>query len=288
MPENMAQKTAPGPASPMAAARNLRERVVSGVVMVLVALAMAYTGPIAFAFLIVAVALVMSWEWGHLVRATSADAAFAVHGTAVIAAIGLATGGLPVLALVAIVAGTVAMLAASNAKRPALSAIGVPYVGLPAVALVWLRHDESNGFAAVIFLFLIVWTTDTMAFVFGRTIGGAKLCPSISPNKTWAGFLGGVVSSAILAGAFAGLISGASSLRLGMIGFALGVIAQMGDLAESAFKRTLGVKDASHLIPGHGGVMDRMDGVVTVALAAAIFALFWNENAPALALLIGG
>lgn len=290
MPENMAPETAPGPATGIAAAtaRNLQERVVSGVVMVLVALALAYAGPVPFAVLIVGVGLVMSWEWGHLVRATIADLAFCVHATAVLTAIGLATGGQPQLALATIAAGTLAAAAVSRDKSPLLSAVGVPYVGLPAVALVWLRHDESNGFAAVIFLFLIVWTTDTMAFVFGRTIGGAKLCPSISPNKTWAGFLGGVASSAALAAAFAGVITGASSVRLGLIGLALGIIAQMGDLAESALKRTLGAKDASHLIPGHGGVMDRMDGVVTVALAAAAYALVWNASAPALALLIGG
>jgi len=287
MPENMVPKTGHGPGT-AAAARNLQERVVSGVVMVLVALALAYAGPIPFALLIVGVSLVMSWEWGHLVRATSADAAFALHGTAVISAIALATVGLPVLAFAGAVAGTLAMFAVSYGQRPALSAVGVSYVALPAAALVWLRHDEPNGFAAVIFLFLIVWTTDTMAFVFGRTIGGAKLCPSISPNKTWAGFLGGVGSSAVMAASFAALIPGASSLRLGLIGLALGVIAQMGDLAESALKRALGVKDASHLIPGHGGVMDRMDGVVTVALAAALFAVFWNGTAPALTLLIGG
>jgi len=287
MPENMVPKTGHGPGT-AASARNLQERVVSGVVMVLVALALAYAGPIPFALLIVAVSLVMCWEWGHLVRATSADASFALHGAAVVAAIGLAMGGLPLLAFAVAVAGTLAMFAVSYTQRPALSAVGVSYVALPAAALVWLRHDEPNGFAAVIFLFLIVWTTDTMAFVFGRTIGGAKLCPSISPNKTWAGFFGGIVSSAVMAALFAALIPGASSLRLGLIGLALGVIAQMGDLAESALKRVLGVKDASHLIPGHGGVMDRMDGVVTVALAAAVFAVFWNGTAPALTLLIGG
>jgi phosphatidate cytidylyltransferase len=275
-------------AAALASSRNLKQRIGSGIVMALIALALVYAGPIPTALMILAAALVMCWEWGHLVRASSADLAFGVHAAAVATAIALMTGAQPVFALVALLTGTVCVVVLTLSKRPLLSALGVPYVGLAAIGLIYLRLDATNGFAAVIFLIMVVAVTDTMAFVFGRSIGGAKLWPSVSPNKTWAGFLGGIGSSALIAAAFASLVPGASPLRLGVLGLLLGIIAQAGDLAESALKRFLGVKDASSIIPGHGGVMDRMDGVVTVAVAAAIYAIILNATAPATALLIGG
>ena len=275
-------------AAESASSRNLRQRVGSGIVMALVALALVYAGSLSTALMVLVVALVMCWEWGHLVRGSSSDVAFGVHAAAVATAIGLMTGGQPVFAAIALLAAAVLVFLLTLGKRPILSALGVPYVGLAAIALVYLRLDGVFGFAAVIFLILVVATTDTMAFVFGRSIGGAKLWPSVSPNKTWSGFLGGVGSSALVSAAFAAAITGASSVRLAVIGLLLGIIAQGGDLAESALKRFLGVKDASSIIPGHGGVMDRMDGIVTVAIAAAIYALFLNATAPATALLIGG
>ena len=288
MPDEIAPK-APGPATAaLAAARNLQQRITSGIVMVLVALALVYAGVVPFAFLVLAIGLAMSWEWGHVVRSTSADLGFTVHAVAIAVAIALAAAGQPVLAVSALFAGAAAVMPFTLGDRSAMSAAGVFYVGLASVAMVWLRHDVSYGFAAIVFIFLIVWTTDTMAFAFGRSIGGAKLWPAVSPNKTWAGFLGGIASSAIVSALYAGIVPGASSWRLGLIGLVLGIVAQGGDLAESALKRRFGVKDASAIIPGHGGVMDRMDGIVTVALAVAMMALFWNANAPAAALLIGG
>ena len=284
LPGDSANKAAAASAS----ARNLKQRVGSGIIMALLALTLVYAGPVPTALMVLVAALVMCWEWGHLVRGLSADLAFGVHAVSVAIAIGLMTGAQSVFALVALFAGTLLVMVLTFKNRPLLSALGVPYVGLAAIALIFLRLDGGYGFAAVIFLIMIVATTDTMAFVFGRSIGGAKLWPSISPNKTWAGFLGGVSSSALVSAAFASLLPGASSLRLGIFGLLLGIIAQGGDLAESALKRFLGVKDASSIIPGHGGVMDRMDGVVTVAVAAGIYALCMNATAPAAALLIGG
>ena len=271
MPDDIAQNDiARKAAAASASSRNLRQRVGSGIVMAALALGLVYAGPIPTALMILVAALVMCWEWGHLIRAVSADLAFGVHAVSVAAAIGLMTGAQSVFALVALLAGTVAVLVLTLSKRPLLSALGVPYVGLAATALIWLRLDATHGFAAVVFLLLVVATTDTLAFAFGRTIGGAKLWPSVSPNKTWAGFLGGVGSSALVSAAFASAIPGASFLRLGVIGLLLGIIAQGGDLAESGLKRFLGVKDASSIIPGHGGVMDRLDGFIAAALVAAL------------------
>ena len=289
MPDERLPKP-PGPgatALAAAAARNLQQRVTSGLIMVLVALALVYAGILPFAVLVLAVGLLMSWEWGQLVRGASADVGLGVHAAAVAVAIGLTAAGYPALAFAALIAGSVAVIALISVDRAVLSAAGVLYVGLPAVAMVWLRENDPHGFAAVIFLFLVVWTTDTMAFAVGRAVGGPKLWPSISPNKTWSGFLGGIASSAVLSALFAQLVPGATSLRLGLTGLCLGIIAQGGDLAESALKRAFGVKDASHLIPGHGGVMDRMDGVVAVAVAAALLALLVDASAPASVLLIG-
>lgn len=271
-----------------ASALNFQQRVASAIVMASVAIAVVYFGVTAFAVLLVAIALLMSWEWGHLVRSADMDLAVAVHAACVAGAIGLTAGGLPSMALIALLVGAIAVAALTQGERPLLSALGVAYVGLPAVAMVWLRADETHGFVAIVFLLVIVWTTDTMAFVFGRAIGGPKLWPTVSPNKTWAGFLGGVGCSALLGAAFALIVPGSYSLTLGATGLLLGIVAQGGDLGESALKREFNVKDASHLIPGHGGVMDRMDGVVTVAIAAGLIALALNAKAPASALLLGG
>ena len=274
-------------------------RILSGVTLVPLALLFVYLGVIAFAVLVLAVSLIMIWEWGHLVRGDVAtgprvwgtlahlDAPSVVQSVAIATSIGLTAGGHASAAFLALLVASLAMIPVTLANRPLLSAFGILYVGLAAVALVWLRGDVALGLTALVFLLAIVWTTDTMAFVFGRLLGGARLWPSISPNKTWAGFLGGVGSSGLVGGVAGYAIVGSSSLRLAAIAVVLGVVAQAGDLGESALKRAFGVKDASSLIPGHGGLMDRMDGVVTVAVAAALFALLWNVESPARALLIG-
>jgi phosphatidate cytidylyltransferase len=276
-----------------ATAKNIQQRVLSGVVMAGVALALVYAGVAPFALLVLGVAGAMCWEWGHIIRDRKWDAGFGVHAAAIAVAIGLAASGQVNLALIALLVGVLGVVAVTLRSRPLLSAFGVVYVGLPSVAMMWLRADVDStgaglGFWAILFVFLVVWTTDTMAFVVGRTLGGPKLWPAVSPNKTWSGFLGGVGSSALLSAMFAMMVPGASSVTLAAVGLALAVIAQAGDLAESALKRRFNVKDASQIIPGHGGVMDRMDGVVTVAIAAGLLALLLNAKAPASALLLGG
>jgi phosphatidate cytidylyltransferase len=139
---------------------------------------------------------------------------------------------------------------------------------------------------AVLFILAVVWSTDIAAYFTGRLVGGPKLWLKVSPNKTWSGLFGGVTASAA-AGALFAAWAGANIPALAASGLMLGAVAQAGDLAESALKRRFGVKDASNLIPGHGGFMDRMDGVVTVAVVAALFALLANPSAPAHALIFG-
>jgi phosphatidate cytidylyltransferase len=267
--------------------QDLSPRAVSALILACLALALLYAGPTPFAGLVVAIALLMCWEWGRIVRGTAGvDTPLLVHAVAVAVAAVLAATGSASLALAAVVtgAGLVWLLCFGFNER--LCALGVLYVGLPTVALVWLRADEPYGFQAVLFLLVIVATTDTFAYVGGRLIGGPKLWPSISPNKTWSGLLSGVAASAIVGAVFAAFVREAVPATLAFSGLVLGLFAQAGDLAESALKRRFGVKDASSLIPGHGGFLDRVDGVVFAATAAAVVALLVNSRAPARAILL--
>ena len=132
---------------------------------------------------------------------------------------------------------------------------------------------RSIAVAATIFLFAVVWASDIVAYFIGRTIGGPKLAPQISPKKTWSGAVGGVVAAIAVAMVFAQPLTLTSGLALGSIAVMLSVVAQAGDLFESALKRRFGAKDSGHLIPGHGGLMDRLDGFVTAAAVATLIGL---------------
>ncbi len=158
-------------------------------------------------------------------------------------------------------------------------------MGAPVIALVWLRSDAPHGALAIRFIYAVVWATDIFAFVCGKLIGGPKLWPRISPNKTWAGTFGGLGCAAVAGGLFAMWIGHPSPLALAFAAGLLSVAAQLGDLGESALKRAFGIKHASLLIPGHGGFMDRMDGIVAAAVVSALVALVINPPAPARALL---
>jgi phosphatidate cytidylyltransferase len=261
----------------------LGKRLVSGIVFAGFAIGLAWAGHNPFALLVLIVAVVMSWEWTRVVRDTDLDLTLIVHAAAVAASTILAALGYAALGLATLIIGTITVLLLEFGRRSLYSAAGVLYAGLPAIALLWLRGSNHTGFRAVLFIFLVVWATDTLAFIAGRTVGGPKLAPTISPNKTWAGLAGGLIASTLTAAIFA-LFTGDSPWGLAVTGLAMGLIAQGGDLGESALKRVFGVKDVSDLIPGHGGFMDRMDGVVAVAVAAAFFALFVNPHAPAEAL----
>jgi phosphatidate cytidylyltransferase len=165
----------------------------------------------------------------------------------------------------ALVAAIAALMPDGVADR---AAGGVIYVGLPALALVWLRNHVPGGAEHVLWLFLVVWATDIFAYFAGRSIGGAKLAPSISPGKTWAGLYGGMAGAGLTGGVVA-LAFGAGFWPASVLAALLAVVAQIGDLFESALKRRAGVKDSGHLIPGHGGLLDRIDGLV---FAAPLFA----------------
>jgi phosphatidate cytidylyltransferase len=265
---------------------NLRSRILWGGALAAIALALAYAGPIPFAGLVLVVALFVSWEWGRMVRGVSADVAFFVQAIAVTAAVVLTTAGYAALAAAVIVTAAIILVPLVFGRGARLSALGAFYVGLPSISLIWLRQDGPYGFLALLLIFAVVWSSDIAAYAAGRTFGGPKLWPAISPNKTWAGLIGGATACVIVGAIFAQVLD-TSPLRLMLLALGLGLVAQAGDLGESALKRLFGFKDASDLIPGHGGFMDRMDSIVAVAIAAAVIAFAINPHAPAQALLFG-
>jgi len=216
-------------------------------------------------------------EWVHLCgRRVLAPAGIAVPlavlvagGTAAVIAPGLA---LLVLAMASVLVWLLAL--GFGASAPLRLAAGVLYVGPAAIALVWLRADPSAGLANTLFLLLIVWASDIGAYAAGRLFGGKLLAPAISPAKTWSGAAGGLLA-AVLTGLLLAwsLLGPPVGVRPALVAAGLGVVAQVGDLLESAIKRRFGVKDSSRLIPGHGGLLDRLDGVLTAAPVAALLAL---------------
>ncbi len=211
---------------------DLRIRVVSACVLAPIALACIWLGGIAFTLLVAAAALGLAVEWLMLCRLPTAR-----RGGALLCAGGLA------------------------------------YVALAAAALLFLSGDPVAGRANLLFLVLIVWASDVGAYLVGRMLGGPRLAPRISPGKTWSGALGGLVAAIAVGLAAAHFLTDAGSAwRAALVGAGIGIVAQAGDLLESFVKRRLEVKDSSHLIPGHGGLFDRLDAVLSSALAAALLA----------------
>ncbi len=276
-----------GIAGPGALPKDLLPRLFSGIVMAAVALTCNWFGALPFALMVAAIALAMSWEWSRMVRGVAADSALVLQCITVIAAVPLTANGMIGWALATVTIGTLAVLVFGQSRQRLLSALGVAYVGLPVIALIWLRGADPFGALAILFVFVIVWTTDTFAYLCGRMIGGPKLWPAVSPGKTWAGTIGGLAFAALAGLLFAGLITSPTApLALAATAIGLSIVSQIGDLAESALKRAFAVKNASGLIPGHGGFMDRMDGIVTAASLAALLAALRGASSPGQALLL--
>ena len=175
-------------------------------------------------------------------------------------------GYVPVPLVMAVYVGMVALIVA----RPWLG-IGLAYVGLSVAAMVWLRHG-SAGFGNLFFLFPVAWASDSGAYTIGRVLGGPKLAPLISPGKTWAGAAGGVVAACLVGAAIAGGLAG-DPTRAALVAALLSVASQLGDLGESWAKRYFGVKDSGNLIPGHGGLFDRLDGTMAASFIAVALAI---------------
>ena len=164
--------------------------------------------------------------------------------------------------------------------RPLVRVLAIVYALAAVVALLWLRHQPAHGRETVMWMVFCIWATDIGAYVVGRSTGGAKLAPRISPGKTWSGLFGGMAWAAV-ASAVVGYAFGlGETIPLAAIGAGLAVVGQMGDLLESAAKRSAGVKDSGTLIPGHGGLLDRVDGLVAVLVVVALVRLLIGGEWP--------
>ncbi|WP_237480062.1 phosphatidate cytidylyltransferase [Lichenibacterium dinghuense] len=244
-------------------------RIASALVMAAAALGLAWAGGPAFDAFWFLAALAVLWEWHGLVGTPRRAPLTLLGGAAMLVATALAARGDPGRALAALLLGAAVTLLLSRRR---LAAAGPLYAGVLALAVPLLRHSAVDGAAIVFWLFAVVWGTDTLAFFGGRSIGGPKLAPRLSPSKTWSGFAVGVGSGALL-----GLLVAprpTAVLPVLLAGLVGGALAQAGDLFESSLKRRCGAKDAGSLIPGHGGVMDRLDGFIAASVLAAAVGLW--------------
>lgn len=269
------------------APRDLALRVMSACVLVPLALTMAYLGGWPFAAFWAVAACGILWEWSYLVFRKANAALLVPGGIALIGAFAVAHTGRPGAAAAVIAIGAVVAAAVATTGRRLWSAAGLVYAGAAFVGPVLLRHDSELGFIALVFLFAVVWTTDILGYFVGRSVGGPKLWPQVSPKKTWSGAVAGGIG-AIAVGALTTYCVGIGGiLPIAVVALLLSVVSQVGDLCESALKRRFAAKDTSALIPGHGGLMDRLDGFLVAALAAALIGLARQGlDAPARGLLI--
>jgi phosphatidate cytidylyltransferase len=256
------------PASP--AKSDLALRVASALVLAPLALAAAYFGGWLFAVFWGIAALALLWEWTALVTGPGSRLTFLAGAAALAGAIVIVERGRPGAAILIVVLGAIAAAVFAPSEKRIWVSGGVGYAGAMLIAPVVLRFDSELGFVVIVFLFAIVWATDVIGYFAGRLIGGPKLAPQISPKKTWSGAIAGALG-AVIVGVMVADRAGIAGLGvIAIVALALSIISQVGDLFESWVKRRFGAKDASHLIPGHGGVMDRLDGFWTAAVAAAL------------------
>jgi phosphatidate cytidylyltransferase len=250
----------------------LRTRIVSAAILAPAALAAVIWGGLPFAALVTLVGAIGFWEWTAIVGAGSLPA---WRGSA----LALLVVGLSGLALVQahwapmLIAAPVLLFVALGIFMPRLRWLsrGMAYVAVPCAAFILLRQSQPFGLVAILFILFVVWATDIAAYFGGRALGGPKLWPRVSPKKTWSGALAGLVAAAVVGGLTVWMTIGNPLFGL-LLAVPLSIAAQVGDLFESAMKRRFGVKDSGTIIPGHGGVLDRVDGLFSAAVAAWIIA----------------
>ncbi|WP_018698379.1 phosphatidate cytidylyltransferase [Amorphus coralli] len=274
------------PATPSRRNADLTQRTLSAIVLGPAALVLAWIGGVTFLLGVSALGIVVMVEWFRMVDVPVRTAAFVVSVAGVVGA-NLATlvagpeTGLGVL-LGAVIVAALTVNTAAGTRSPvrgarAWIAAGLLYVGLGTLAFVLLRA-ERYGLTAVVVVFLVAWSTDVFAYFVGRTVGGPKLWPLVSPKKTWSGTIGGLVAGAAAGAAALAWLGDPVTAAAIAVALLLAVVAVLGDLLESAAKRRFGIKDSSKLIPGHGGLMDRVDGLLAAGMVAVIIGLLWAEG----------
>jgi phosphatidate cytidylyltransferase len=269
--------------------RNLTLRIASAVVLVPLALTFAYAGGWLFLVLCVFCAGGILWEWARLVTGDSDPRILAPGWSALLAALAFTGANRPGLAIAVVLVGAVFAGIAEATRSPGRlgwATGGVIYAGVAFLGPVFLRRDGELGLPAFLFLAVTVWMTDIVAYLVGRSVGGPLLWPRISPKKTWSGALGGLAGG-VVGGTLVAYASGVGGLGPAIVALGLSALSQAGDLFESAVKRRFGAKDTGQLIPGHGGLMDRLDSFVVAALAAVLIGvLHEGTHAPAHGLLV--
>lgn len=263
-------------------------RLISALVMVPIAIAVVYYGGWVLVGFVTFAAAVMSFEWNRLTRQEGQLKSFygliVTHSATVAVASFFAMKAAWSLAFGALALGALVILVIMIPKKrsPLWPLLAIPYFGLPGMGLLWLRASASlsqdlagptSGLAVVVWLFFVVWASDGGGYIFGKSIGGPKLAPRISPKKTWAGFLGGAFLAGLMGLIAAAILDWNIAKDIIILSLILSVISQIGDLVESAIKRRFDVKDIGSFIPGHGGVMDRMDGLLFAMAAAALLGI---------------
>lgn len=254
---------------------NLGLRIASAVVIAPAAVGAAWLGGWPYLVLIAIGVALLALEWGGMSAPVAPTRVSAAVTVAVLAAVFLAYQDQDVLAWTAAAVGALAaaLVARGVAERPADAAFGVVYIAPAAICLVWLRSTDQ-GHWWMMTLFAATWAADIGAFAVGSLLKGPKLWPRFSPNKTWSGFVGGLAASSLagLAMAFFSVFQ-LNLIAAALVGLCVGLATMAGDLWESALKRRFGVKDSGDLIPGHGGLLDRVDGLMFAVVVMAVVRL---------------
>ncbi len=267
----MSEREAAPTVVPERGSHNLLMRVAAASVLAPLAIAAAYAGGWLWSALVTLAAVGLYLEWLTVVGAAH-EIRVTVSGSVALAIAGWYLAADQITLSLAALALGLAVVVLLSPQRRHWTAAGFLYAAAAQMASVLVRLDQAHGFVALTFVLLVVWVSDIGGYVAGRGIGGPKLWPRVSPKKTWAGAVGGFSGSLVIAAGFAAFGFG-KPLPLLVLAAILSVASQLGDLFESAVKRRFGVKDSSHIIPGHGGLMDRLDGYVAAILLAAIFGI---------------
>jgi phosphatidate cytidylyltransferase len=248
---------------------NLLLRIIAALVMAPLAIAMAYVGGWLWTGLVTAAAIGLYIEWLTIIGARKPR--LVLVGVFILLGVGwVDVSHINQIYLSAFVVLGILAIAFLSSDHRLWTAVGIGYALAASIGSSAVRLDPLWGFAALMLVLLVVWATDIGGYFAGRLIGGPKLWPQVSPKKTWAGAIGGFAASLGVAAGFAAFGLG-KILPMLLLGAVLSVASQLGDLFESAVKRRFGVKDSSHIIPGHGGLLDRLDGFVAAIVLAAVF-----------------